>query len=183
MKKSNAAYRETGILAIGELIVSALTLGGFALASLFFEINLLSAALGALLGSVVTILNFFGLSYSVNRSVDKYLALRGEREMTDEEAAVFTAKHSMDIQNAIKVSFIVRTVSLLTTLVVAFLVMDIFNPIAAAIPLLAYRPLLTLSELVRARFNTAPNPDNFIVCDSEETDGDSDEEALKDEKA
>lgn len=167
MKKSNSAYKETGILALGELVVSALTFGGFALASLFIEVNLLAAVLGAILGSVVTILNFFFLSFSVNRSVDKYLALRGEQEMTDEEAAAFTAKHSMEIQNAIKVNYVIRTASMLVTLVVAFLVMDIFNPLAAAIPLLAYRPILTVSELFRARFDKAPNPDNFIVYDNE----------------
>ena len=167
MKKSNSAYKETAILSIGELVVSALTVGGFALASLFVEVNLLAAVLGAILGSAVTILNFFFLSFSVNRSVDKYLALRGEQEMTDEEAQAFTVKHSMEIQNAIKINYIIRTVSMLVTLVVAFLVMNIFNPIAAAIPLLAYRPILTVTELVRARFNKAPNPDNFIVYDDE----------------
>ena len=166
MKKSNAAYKETGILALGELIVSLIAFGGFAIASLLLEVNFLSVILGLLLGSVVTVLNFFCLSFSVNRSVDKYLALRGNGEMTDEEAAAFTAKHSMEIQNAIKVSFIVRTVSMLVALVAAFLLMNVFNPIATVIPLLMYRPVLTIGELFRSKLNKAPDPSKFIVYDN-----------------
>lgn len=167
MKHNNAPYRETLILAVGEAVVSLLVLGGFGIASLATQINFLSVILGAVLGSSVTVINFFALSFYVNRSVDKYLELRGTREMTDEEAEKFTLEHSMQIQNAIKTNYIIRTVLLLVALVLAFLVKDLFNPIATVIPLLAYRPILTAGEIIRAKFNKAPNPDNIVVYDNE----------------
>lgn len=167
MKHNNAPYRETLILAVGESVVSLLVLGGFGIASLATQINFLSVILGAVLGSSVTVINFFALSFYVNRSVDKYLELRGTREMTDEEAEKFTLEHSMQIQNAIKTNYIIRTVLLLVALVLAFLVKDLFNPIATVIPLLAYRPILTAGEIIRAKFNKAPNPDNIVVYDNE----------------
>ena len=56
----------------------------------------------------------------------------------------------MPVQNAIKTSFILRTVSMLVALVIAFL-LDWFNPIATAIPLLAFRPLLTAIEMIKGK--------------------------------
>ena len=70
--------------------------------------------------------------------------------MSDEEAEKFAAENSMPIQNAIKTSFIVRTASMLATLVIAFL-LDWFNPLATAIPLLAFRPLLSAIELIKGK--------------------------------
>lgn len=175
MKKNNAPYKDTAILATGEIIASLLTVIGFFIASFFTEVNLLSVALGATLGSVITVLNYFFLSLSVIRSVDKYLELRGNSEMTDEEAAVFTAKHSMQIQNAVKTSFLIRIITMLAALIAAFLLLNIFNPIATAIPLLAYRPILSLSEGIRRKFDKTPNPENFIVYDEETTEKESDE--------
>ena len=131
--KNNSTIRETSILTLGAL----LTVGGFALAGLVWEINMLSVVLGVVLGALVTVLNYFFLSLSVNRSVDKYLELRGSTEMTDEEAAVFTAKHSLEIQNAIRISFLIRLISMVAALVVAFVFLNVFNPLATAIPLLA----------------------------------------------
>ena len=168
MKKNNTHYSETVMLAIGEMIVIIMVLAGFLVASLFVEVNFLGVIFGALLGAAVTVLNLFFLSLSVNRSVDKYLALRGSREMSDEEAAEFTARHSAEIQNAIKLSFIIRTVTILATLVAAFLLMDWFNPIATAIPILAYRAIITCSETVRAKFDKSPDPQSFISYSDED---------------
>ena len=70
--------------------------------------------------------------------------------MDEEEAQKFAEENSMPIQNAMKLSFIIRTVSMLAALVVAF-ILDWFNPIATAIPLLAYRPLLTLIETIKGK--------------------------------
>ena len=72
-------------------------------------------------------------------------------EMTDEEAQAFTVKHSMEIQNAIKINYIIRTVSMLVTLVAAFILTDWFSPIATAIPLLMFRPLLYVLELIKKK--------------------------------
>ena len=56
----------------------------------------------------------------------------------------------MAVQNAIKISFILRTASMLVALVIAFL-LDRFDPIATAIPLLAFRPLITVIEIVKGK--------------------------------
>ena len=106
--------------------------------------------IGALLGALVASLNHLVLTLSVNRAVNNYLALRGTREMTDEEAEQFAKENSAPIQNAIKLSFILRTVSMLAVLVIAFLT-GLFDPVATAIPLLLYRPLLYLTELIKGK--------------------------------
>ena len=55
----------------------------------------LQVILGTLLGSTVTVANFAVLAFSVNRAVDKYIELRGSREMSEEEAEAFAKEHSM----------------------------------------------------------------------------------------
>ena len=137
-------------------MVAALTVLGYFVVSLFVESVSFDYRVftGAALGAAVIILNFLFLSLSVNRAVDEFLALRTSREMTEEEAEAFAAEHSMKIQNTIKTSFIIRTVTMLAALVVAFLI-DVFNPIGAAIPLLAFRPVLTVASVI-AR-NLAPS--------------------------
>lgn len=167
MKRNNAHYKETAILALGEVIVCALVVLGFFVSNLIFETGFTYRIFtGALLGSVVSVANFFGLSYSVNRAVDRFIALRGQREMTEEEALKFTAEHSMRIQNSIRTSFIIRITTMLAALVLAF-VLDWFAPLATAIPLLAYRPILVVGEAIRRRADKLPNPANFIVYNNE----------------
>ncbi len=165
MMKNNAPIKETVILTVGEIIVSAFVVLGYFLSDLIFETGFTYRIFtGVLLGSAVTVLNFFFLSLSVNRAVDRYIAIRGTKEMTEEEAERFTAEHSMAIQNSVKTSYIIRTVTMLATLVLAFL-LDWFAPLATAIPLLAFRPILMAGEMIRRKFDKAPNPDNFIYYD------------------
>ena len=133
-------------LAIGGLVV----LGGFILSLLklvSFDYRIIT---GALLGAVVMILNYAFLTISVDKAIQDFMALRGDKEMDDEEAEQFAAENSMPIQNAIKTSYIIRTVTMVATLVVAFL-LDWFNPLATAIPLLAFRPLLTVIEIIKGK--------------------------------
>ncbi len=136
---------------LAELAVSALVvLLGFvlSLASIIsFDYRIIT---GALLGAVVMILNYTFLTASVDKAIQNFIALRGEKEMSDEEAEQFAAENSMPIQNAIKTSYIIRTVTMIATLVVAFL-LDWFNPLATAIPLLAFRPLLTVIEMIKGK--------------------------------
>ncbi len=138
----------------GEALVCLLTVGLFLLLGLltdipFFEFSY-TVITGALLGAVIVLANYLFLNISVNRAINNFMALRGDREMDEEEAAKFAAENSAPIQNAIKLSFIVRTVSMLLTLVIAF-ILDVFNPLATVIPILALRPLLTLGALVSQR--------------------------------
>ena len=143
--------RDIVFLAIGELIVALLVILGFLAAQgLGYGQFSYRVITGSLLGGLVTILNYVFLILSVNSAIDNYLALRGNREMSDEEAEKFAAEHAMPVQNAIKTSFIIRTVSMLLALVVAFL-LDWFDPIATAVPLLAFRPLLTAIEIIKGK--------------------------------
>lgn len=136
---------------LAELAVSALVvLFGFVLSLaniISFDYRIIT---GALLGAVVMILNYTFLTASVDKAIQNFIALRGEKEMSDEEAEQFAAENSMPIQNAIKTSYIIRTVTMIATLVVAFL-LDWFNPLATAIPLLAFRPLLTVIEMIKGK--------------------------------
>lgn len=139
------------------LQILALTVGEIAVCVLMCVIYLIlgkfdyTVVTGALLGSVVTVANFAVLTFSVNRAVDRYLELRGSREMSEEEAEAFAKEHTMAVQNAATKSFILRTASMLATLVAAFLLTDLFAPLATAIPLLMFRPILYALEFIKPK--------------------------------
>ena len=102
---------------------------------------------GVILGSAVIILNFLFLYISVNRAVDNYMELRGNKEMTEEEAEKFAKDNAMMIQNATKLSYVIRTFTMMGALVAALL-LDWFDVIATVVPLLAFRPVLFASQLL-----------------------------------
>ena len=146
-ENKNAASRQIILLTLGEVIISSLVCLVYFLLGKFE----LQVVLGALLGSAVTVANFAVLTFSVNRAVDRYLELRGSREMSEEEAEAFAKEHTMAVQNAATKSFILRTVSMLAALVAAFLLTDLFAPLATAIPLLMFRPILYALELIKPK--------------------------------
>ena len=84
--------------------------------------------------------------------------------MDEEEAEAFAKANSAPIQNAIKRSSTLRTLTLIAALLLAFIT-KLFNPIATVIPILAYRPLLTTVELIKAKREPAPNPEKYIKYD------------------
>ena len=174
MNKNSIPKRETLILLFGEIIVSLIVVGVYMLVDLLTEYTFsYTVVTGVLLGTSVTVLNFFFLSLSVNRAIDRFLLERGEREMDEEEADRFANEHSMQIQNSVKTSFIVRTVSMLAALVLAF-ILEWFDPLATAIPLLMFRPIITAGEAIRKKFDKAPTPDNFVVySEPEEKEGEN----------
>ena len=138
-------------MTVAQLAIVALTcLGAFLLELAGVATFDMRVVLGSVLGVVVILLNYIFLIVSVDRAIANFLTLVGGREMDEEEAQKFAEENSMPIQNAMKLSFIIRTVSMLAALVVAF-ILDWFNPIATAIPLLAYRPLLTLIETIKGK--------------------------------
>ena len=143
-KNSLLVYIDTLWLLIGELIVSLITVGVFALVGKFHY----SAITGALLGSAVTVLNFFILSVGVNRAVTRYVEARGTREMDEEEAEKFASEHSMDVQNAMMKSYMLRMLMMIGSLVLAGF-SGWFNVIATVVPLLMYRPLITIIETIK----------------------------------
>lgn len=139
------------LLTLSEIAVAALVVLGYVIADIAFDVPFSYRVItGAALGVTVTVANYAFLTLSVDRAIKNFLSLRGDREMSDEEAEKFASENSAPIQNAIKASFIIRTFTMLVALVVAFL-LEIFSPIATAIPLLAYRPLLYLTELIKGK--------------------------------
>ena len=149
MKKSKLPKFEIATLAVGELAVSLVCALVFALLEAFD----FSVILGSLLGSLVVIFNFLWLSVSVNRAVDKALLEKPDGELDDEAVERFSESHTAAVQNATKLSYIMRTVTMLITLVLAFLLDDVFNVIATLVPILAFTPILTVGEMIKRRFN------------------------------
>ena len=151
MENKSAAAKQTAALALLEIAVSAIVCLVYFLVG-HFSFKVIT---GALLGSAVTVANFIFLAVSVNRAVDRYLELRGTREMDEEEAEKFAQEHAMAVQNAATRSFIIRTVTMLATLVAAFLLTSWFEPLATVIPLLMFRPILYLLELIKKKRDNA----------------------------
>lgn len=145
MKKTKLPLYETLAMIIGEVITSLIVCAVFLIIKKF-DLSVLS---GVLLGSLVTVANFIFLMVFTNRAIDKAMAERGDGEMSDEEVAEFTAKHQANIQAAVKLSYVVRTLCVAAVLVVAFLLDGVFNVIATVVPLLMFRPILTVSQLIK----------------------------------
>lgn len=146
-KKFLADYREALVVLVGEIAVSLIMFGIY-LAIGAFD---MSVVYGALLGSAVTVLNLFALSFLINRALKKYMELRGDKEMSEEEAAAFSAEHGRSVQLAARGSYIVRTVMMVGSLALAFILSDLFDVVATLIPLIAYRPIIFVSEIIRMR--------------------------------
>ena len=146
MNKQKLPLREILALIIGEVLVSLVICGIY----LLIEKYTYKVILGVLLGSTVTVLNFLVLSIMTNRVIDRFLEERGNAELSEEEAEAIALKFQGQVQNQIKLSFIIRTAVLVITLVVAFLV-EIFEVLPTLIPLLMMRPIITVSEFIKRK--------------------------------
>ena len=147
MKNKSLPFFEAALILLGEIIVS-LVICGICLIFDWFSYKIVT---GVVLGSTVTTLNFLFLALSTSRAFDKAVAARGTREMDEEEIEKFTEEHQNNMNNAVKISFIVRTLTMLATLIVAF-ILDVFNVLATLIPLLALRPIIMIEALIREKF-------------------------------
>lgn len=147
MQKKNMPTREILFLVVGELIVSLIVSGVYLLLNRFSY----AVISGCLLGSAVTVFNFVFLSVSVNRAIDKALAGRKEGEMTEEEAEAFAAENQAAVQRAAQGSYLLRQILMLGVLVCAFLLDGWFDVIATLVPLLMFRPLLSVCGLMNSK--------------------------------
>ena len=138
-----STVKDTLLFLLFEVLASGIIVGGFALFG-GFEIGVV---LGVIIGSVATVLNYFIMSMSLNSAIDKFLELRGDREMDDEEAERFAAEHSMKMQATVRFYYIIRMAVMIGALIVA-LVSGWFNPLATVLPLLLFKPILYLIELL-----------------------------------
>lgn len=149
MEKTKLPYYEIISLAVGELVVSAITgliyyfIGKFNMAVIY----------GSLLGAALIIANFLALAILSTRAINKALLDRGSEEMDDEAAAEFAKRHQARIQLVMTGSYIVRMVTMVAVLVIAFVFSSLFNPIATAVSLIMFRPILMISQKIMQRRN------------------------------
>lgn len=146
MKNKSLPLYETAFILLGELIVSLIVCGVYLIIDKFSY----KVVTGVALGSTVVILNFLFLAISTNRAFDRALELRGTREMDEEEAEKFAEEHRAELNNIVKLSFVIRTLTMLATLVVAF-ILEWFDVIATLVPLLMLRPIITVEALIRQK--------------------------------
>ena len=144
MNDKKIPVTELWLLTAGEAIVSALTVLVYVLLGKFHY----SVVTGVLLGSAVILINFIFMCISVNRAIDNIMAERGNTEMDDEQAAEFAQKHKGTLSRTVQLSGAIRTASMVAVLVLAFILGDYFDLIATLIPLIAFRPILMLTELI-----------------------------------
>ena len=146
MQKTKLPYYEIFTLLLGEILVSLITAAVYLIIG-NFDYKVIT---GVSLGTLVTVLNFLFLSIVTTRAVNKFLSLRAEREMTEEETSAFVAEHQAKIQNSIKLSYIIRTLTMLAALVVAFLTKQ-FAIVATLVPLVTQRPITMLAALIKRK--------------------------------
>ena len=129
MESRKIVYRETGIVAIGVAVCTAVMMLVFALLGRFH----LSVLWGSLAGAVLSIGNFFFMAVGASLAADK-------AENQDVKGG------SLLVRN----SYMVRLLILLIVLI-AFAKSGVFNLIALVIPLLFVRPTLTVAEFFRKK--------------------------------
>ena len=119
--------KETGIIAIGQLICAGAMMGIFALLGHFD----LTVVIGGIVGIVLSLGNFFFMAVSADLAAEK-------------------AKNQ-DVkggQAAIKSSFLLRLVVIFVVML-AFAKSGLANAIAMVLPLVFVRPILTVAEFFR----------------------------------
>ena len=151
-KKENR-YTSVLWLLLAEAAVSAVVIGVFALIIfvfpdvLFYETEFYKVITGSVLGVAATTLNFFALCFTVNRAVDKYMTVRGETEMDEEEAAKFANENAAKVQAEVTKSYLLRM--LILAAACALLFTKQFDAVAVVVPMLVQRPLIVLIERYR----------------------------------
>ena len=151
-KKENR-YTSVLWLLLAEAAVSAVVIGVFALIIfvfpdvLFYETEFYKVITGSVLGVAATTLNFFALCFTVNRAVDKYMTVRGDGEMDEEEAAKFANENAAKVQAEVTKSYLLRM--LILAAACALLFTKQFDVVAVVVPMLVQRPLIVLIERYR----------------------------------
>lgn len=150
MNNKKMPVREILLLLAGELIACAILSGIYLLLDLAFGKDWFSYRVitGGLIGTLVIVLNFVFLSVSMNRAFDLAIEARGEAEMNEEEIEKFTAEYQGKFQNSVKLSYIIRTLSMIVCLVLA-LVFDFADVIPTVVPFLLFKPVLMVISLMK----------------------------------
>lgn len=127
MDSRKFVWKETCLLAIGQVICIGIMLGVFALLNQFDQ----AVLLGGLFGGILAVANFFFMAIGASLAVDKA-----------EKQDVKTGKAM------IQGSYMLRLV-ILFVLLFALIKSGLCNPITAVLPLVFTRPILTVGEFFR----------------------------------
>jgi len=154
MKIDPAVRKETGIIACGVVVMTALMVGIFALAG-YFDMTVLW---GAVLGAALAIGNFFLMGLGVQAAANKMHGVQlpqldedqqEELDRQEEEATMFmqgkaatvTSPEAQSAKRLVQLSYHGRMLLCILVLVLA-LVIPVFNILTAAIPLLFPRLII-----------------------------------------
>ena len=127
MESKKIVFRETAIIALGQLVCTGLMFAVFALLGKFDR----SVLLGGVIGSVMTVANFFFMAVSTSIAADQ----AQEQDVARGKATV-------------KISFLLRHIILFIVLLAAAK-SGLCNTIALIVPLVFVRPIITLGEFFR----------------------------------
>ncbi len=129
MDSRKIVYRETGIIALGEVLLTGVMYGVFALLGKFD----LSVLLGGIVGCLVTIGNFFFMAVTATLAADR--------------------AENQDVEGGKKLLRASQTYRLLAMagILLVCAISKKFNLIALVVPLLFVRPILLLSEFFRKK--------------------------------
>lgn len=129
MNSRKIALRETGIISIGAVIGTVVMIGVFALLGHFSA----SVVVGGLIGTILSIANFFGVAVVGTLAADR-------AEQQDIEGG----------KKLIKSSYPIR-IAVLAVLLILFAKSGFCNVIALVLPLAFVRPTITISEFFRKK--------------------------------
>lgn len=129
MKSTKIVFRESGAVAIGQCICTAVMIGVFALLGKYNT----SVLLGGIAGALIATGNYFFMSLFANMAADK-------AEIQDIAGA----------QKLIQLSYMGRMGALLVILGVCAKT-NVFHLLALVIPLVFTRPILTSNVLIRQK--------------------------------
>lgn len=131
MDSKKIVYQETGIVAIGVLICTAVMIGAFALMGKYDT----SVLLGGIVGAILSIGNFFFMAVGTSLAADR-------AEKQDVKGG----------QALIRNSYMLR-LAVLFVLLFACAKSGLFNLFALVLPLIFVRPSLTIAEFFRKKGN------------------------------
>jgi hypothetical protein len=125
--------KETAIIGIGQAICVAAMIGIFALLG-YFDLKVL---VGGIIGGVLAVANFFAMAISASLAADK--------------------AEKQDVKGGQRLMSGSYTLRLVVMFVILFACVKggIANPIAAVLPLVFVRPVLTLAEFFRKKEENA----------------------------
>jgi len=129
MNSKNTAFRDTGIVAVGQVLCTAAMIAVFAALDKFS----ISVLLGGIAGAAVATANFFIMSFAANLAADK-------AEAQDVAGG----------QKLIQLSYMGRMLGMFLVLIL-LAKSGRFHPLALVLPLAFTRPILTIAEIFKKK--------------------------------